>query len=66
MMKKTMTKPAGDVSRAPKTELPREQFTSEVKKRAYEIYLRRGSKPGSDVSDWIQAEKEIKARYNIK
>jgi Protein of unknown function (DUF2934) len=27
--------------------------------RAYEIYVARGSAPGSDVEDWLQAEREL-------
>ena len=32
-----------------------------IRQRAYEIYLNRGSQPGSDLDDWLQAEKEIRA-----
>lgn len=43
------------------------QFLNEIEKRAYEIYLERMSsnKPGDDISDWLQAEAEIKAKYNL-
>ena len=30
-------------------------------KRAYEIYLQRGSLPGYEVNDWLQAEAELTA-----
>jgi hypothetical protein len=30
-----------------------------IRRRAYEIHLRRGSKPGSERDDWLQAEQEI-------
>lgn len=30
-----------------------------IRHRAYELYLLRGSQPGSDLSDWLQAEEEI-------
>jgi hypothetical protein len=42
-----------------------EQFISEVRQRAYEIYLKRGHLPGAAISDWVQAEKEVKAKYGI-
>ena len=32
-----------------------------IRQRAYEIYLNRGSQPGCDLHDWLQAEKEIRA-----
>jgi hypothetical protein len=30
--------------------------------RAYELYLARGGQLGSDLDDWLQAEREISAR----
>jgi hypothetical protein len=37
-----------------------------IERRAYEIYLRRGSGHGSHEDDWAQAEKEIMAELNKK
>jgi len=31
----------------------------EIRNRAYEIYLQRGAKPGYEVEDWLQAEREL-------
>jgi len=31
----------------------------EITLRAYEIYLERGSLPGNDLDDWLQAEREL-------
>jgi hypothetical protein len=31
----------------------------EVARRAYELYRARGDKPGHEVDDWLQAEREI-------
>jgi hypothetical protein len=31
----------------------------EIRRRAYEIYLERGEQPGSEVDDWLQAEREL-------
>ncbi len=33
----------------------------DVRLRAYEIYLKRGTDPGDEVSDWLQAERELRA-----
>jgi hypothetical protein len=33
----------------------------EIAKRAYEIYLQRGSLPGYEVDDWLAAEAELMA-----
>ncbi|MFH2048805.1 MAG: DUF2934 domain-containing protein [bacterium] len=42
------------------------QYLSEVKKRAYEIFLERGAKHGADINDWVRAEVEIRKKYKIK
>ena len=34
----------------------------QVRRRAHEIYLVRGGKPGDPLLDWLQAEKELRAR----
>ena len=31
-----------------------------IRLRAYELYLQRSGQPGSDIEDWLQAEKEIR------
>ena len=36
----------------------------EIRQRAYEIYVGRGGTHGSDLDDWLQAERELKAKYN--
>jgi len=34
----------------------------EIRCRAYEIYLERGRQAGGELDDWLQAERELKAR----
>jgi hypothetical protein len=31
-----------------------------IRQRAYELYLKRGSEPGSELNDWLQAEEEVR------
>jgi hypothetical protein len=31
----------------------------ETRSRAYEIYLQRGGQPGSELEDWLQAERQL-------
>jgi Protein of unknown function (DUF2934) len=31
----------------------------EIRDRAYEIYLKRGARPGYELEDWLQAEREL-------
>jgi len=30
-----------------------------IRRRAHQLYLARGEKPGHDLDDWLQAEREI-------
>ncbi len=40
------------------------QLEESVRQRAYELYLKRGGKPGFEQEDWLQAEKEVQSRNN--
>jgi hypothetical protein len=35
----------------------------EIRRRAYEIYLERGSTPGNEHDDWVLAERQVRERY---
>ena len=35
----------------------------EIELRAYQIYVERGGADGHDVDDWLQAERELSAKY---
>jgi hypothetical protein len=41
-----------------------EEIEVRIRLRAYELYLTRGGAPGSDVDDWLQAEREIRAEVS--
>jgi hypothetical protein len=43
-----------------------ESITEKIRRRAQELYERRGSIPGNDWADWFEAEKQIKAELNRK
>ena len=45
-----------DKSKAVETDSMREH---EIRRRAFEIYLERGSEPGRDLEDWLEAEREL-------
>jgi hypothetical protein len=32
----------------------------QIRRRAYEIYLERGSLPGRELDDWLRAERELR------
>ncbi len=42
-----------------------EELLNEIRARANEIYLARGNGQGDELSDWLQAEREIKQKYNL-
>jgi hypothetical protein len=35
---------------------------TEIRGRAYELYLQRGCEPGHEVEDWFEAERQVMAR----
>ena len=37
----------------------RHPLTEAIARRAYELFLERGSEHGHDVDDWLQAEREL-------
>ena len=41
----------------------RDKTTEAVKKRAYELYLKRGRVPGHEWEDWFEAERQIKREW---
>ena len=41
------------------------ELEQEIRREAYFKYLNRGGKGGSDRNDWLEAEREIKRRYQI-
>ena len=45
-----------DKSKAVETDSMREH---EIRRRAFEIYLDRGSEPVRDLEDWLEAEREL-------
>jgi Protein of unknown function (DUF2934) len=38
----------------------------QVRKRAYELYEKRGRRNGHHEQDWLQAEEEVLAQYGLK
>lgn len=40
-------------------------YTDKIYHRAYEIYLQRGNELGDALTDWLQAEREVKEKYSV-
>jgi HSP20 family molecular chaperone IbpA len=36
-----------------------DSISAKIRNKAYELYLMRGSTPGSDLEDWLQAERQL-------
>ncbi len=47
--------------------ISKEDFISEVEKRSYELFEERqkNGKDGNSLSDWLEAEAEVKAKYGL-
>jgi len=49
-----------------KTEISSEemskQSTEMIRKKAYELYEKRGKKPGRDMDNWLEAERIVKQK----
>lgn len=63
--RKTTTSAAAAIQAVPdlRKNLVPINLEDEIRRRAYEIYVERGSTPGSESEDWFAAEREIVARY---
>lgn len=40
---------------------PNSDRENTIRRRAYEIYMERGENPGSELDDWLRAEREVDA-----
>ena len=62
MERSTPTQQWSPLSANQKIESPQPAVTEDdVRRRAYELYLKRGPNPGNPVWEWLQAERELRA-----
>lgn len=40
----------------------KDQITEMIRKKAYELYEKRGKKPGRPMDDWLEAERIVKQK----
>ena len=52
------------VTKASEEIVETEPTFEQIRQRAYEIYLSRGDQPGDEFQDWLQAERELRARHS--
>ena len=44
--------------------IPQDQLTDMIRKKAYELYEKRGKKSGQDMNNWLEAERLIKQKVS--
>lgn len=54
------------VSSAVKSSVSKEKLLKEIEKKAFELFQKRNGKHGSDLLDWLEAEKIVKKQLIIK
>ena len=47
---------------ANKTSIPQDQLTDMIRKKAYELYEKKGKKSGCDMNNWLEAERIVKQK----
>ena len=52
------------VSSNSSTSIPQDQLTDMIRKKAYELYEKRGKKSGQDMANWLEAERMIKQKVS--
>jgi hypothetical protein len=45
--------------------LSNEKVFEEIRKRAYELFCKRGASNGDDMRDWLEAEKQVKRELGM-
>ena len=53
------------VSPVAKGSISKEKLLTEIEKKAYELFLKRKGQHGSDLNDWLEAEKIVKKQFKI-
>jgi hypothetical protein len=65
-----MAKETGKKSTPARAEKPQKSIgdksvQEEIRALAAEIFRKRGNKPGDSLSDWLEAEKQVKRKYGL-
>lgn len=51
-----------DSSRSSHMSATQDQLTEMIRKKAYELYMKRGKRPGHDLDNWLEAERIIRQK----
>ena len=45
--------------------ISKEKLLKEIEEKAYDLFLKRKGEHGSDLNDWLEAEKIVKKQFQI-
>ena len=62
MAKRTVNKTEISSEKMSKISANSEQITDMIRKKAYELYEKKGKKSGRDMDNWLEAERVIKQK----
>jgi len=51
------------LGRSSNPSISKEDLNKLIGKKAYELYEKRGRKPGNSLNDWLEAERIIKGKF---
>lgn len=53
-------------SRSISSQTPETKVQDMIRRRAYDICMKRGCRPGNEWKDWFEAEKQVKIELGLK
>lgn len=61
-----MARTSFKLGRSSNPTMSKEDLNKLVEKKAYELYEKRGKKPGHSMNDWLEAERIVKGKLSVK
>lgn len=59
-----MARTSFKIGRSSNPTMTRDDLSKLIEKKAYELYEKRGRKPGHAMNDWLEAERIVKGRLS--
>ncbi|HPM43489.1 MAG TPA: DUF2934 domain-containing protein [Candidatus Omnitrophota bacterium] len=59
-----MAKSSFKLTRSSTSGASKDDLRKLIEKKAYELYEKRGKKPGYAMNDWLEAERIVKAKFS--
>jgi hypothetical protein len=61
-----MGRPSLKVGKSSNPEMTKADLSKLIEKKAYELWEKRGKKPGHSAEDWVEAERIVKGKLSSK